>query len=507
MSVRVRYAPSPTGLQHIGGIRTALFNYVFAKVNKGKFILRVEDTDQGRSTPEALEDLYDSLNWLGIEYDEGPGKEGDCGPYVQSKRLTIYRDKATELVKSGNAYPCFCTSERLDRLRQSQNAAKSNIGYDRKCRNLSKDESLSRLAASERHVIRLKVPLEGKTEFPDLLLGRTGRKNKDINPDPVILKTDGFPTYHLANVIDDQMMGITHIMRAQEWIPSGPLHVLIYKAFGWPTPHYCHLPMVMGKDGQKLSKRHGATALAEFRRAGYLPEALINFISLLGWSYDDSREFFTMDELCELFSLEKINKSPAIFDYRKLEWFNGQYIRMKEPLALKTELKSILMEDHLMSNPPTKAEEDIFEGAFPIIRERLKLLKDISPMLRFLFTDPGIGSVEDAIPKKMDGPTAATILKTSMKLLSETGAVPSIQDSEACMQWDKELETKFRTEAERRDWKIGTIMQPLRLAVTSSKVSPPLFPAIRLLGISQSIERAERLIGELEKLPSLVPEK
>lgn len=505
MNVRVRYAPSPTGLQHIGGIRTALFNYFFARASGGQFILRVEDTDRERSTPEALDDLYTNLDWLGLEYDEGPGREGNCGPYVQSQRQTIYREMAGRLVESGEAYPCFCPPERLVRLREEQKAAKRNIGYDRKCRELPPEESASRAAAGEGHVLRIKVPLEGKTELVDLLLGRTGRKNKDISPDPVILKADGFPTYHLANVIDDHMMGITHIMRAQEWIPSGPLHVRIYQAFGWTPPQYCHLPMVMGKDGQKLSKRHGATAVSEFREAGYLPEALINFVSLLGWSYDDSREFFTKDELCEFFSLDKINKSPAIFDYRKLEWFNGQYIRRRDPASLKTELKSILMEDGVVSNPPTEAESEIFEGAFPIIWERLKRLRDVSPMLRFLFADVEPENAEDAVPKKMDGPETATLLRAAMELLEKVPEVPPVGNQAACRQWDEEREADFREKAARMQWKLGAMLQPLRLAVTASKVSPPLFPAIRLLGVRASLDRAERLAGKLERLPSLAP--
>jgi len=499
MSVRVRYAPSPTGLQHIGGVRTALFNYFFARSQGGSFILRVEDTDRERSTEEALQDLFDTLEWLGIDYDEGPGRDGDCGPYVQSERAAIYREKAAELVDAGEAYPCFCSGERLDALRaEQQKNPKGHQGYDRHCRDLTPGEARRRIAGGESHVIRLKVPLEGKTSFDDVLLGRTGRKNSDINPDPVILKSDGFPTYHLANVIDDHMMGITHIMRAQEWIPSGPLHVLLYKAFGWEPPQYCHLPMVMGKDGQKLSKRHGATAVAEFRKAGYLPEALMNYVSLLGWSYDDSREFFSRDDLCRLFSLEKINKSPAVFDYRKLDWFNGQYIRMKDPEQLKAILLPILAADGITSDPPSDAERDIFDGAFPIIRERLKLLNDISPMLRFLFTDPGIGSLDDAIPKKMDASGASDVLARSRELLASAPAVPALDDEAASAAWDEEREAEFRSRAESDGLKIGALMQPLRLAVTASRVSPPLFPAIRLLGVEESLRRVDRLIQALK---------
>lgn len=501
MSVRVRYAPSPTGLQHIGGIRTALFNYFFARANKGTFILRVEDTDQERSTPQALDDLFSTLKWLGVDYDEGPGKEGKYGPYVQSQRAALYREQADRLVREGKAYPCFCTAERLDALREDQKKNKKNIGYDRHCRDIRAEDAAQRIQNGEAHVIRLKVPLDGKTSFDDILLGRTGRKNKDINPDPVMLKTDGFPTYHLANVIDDHAMGITHIMRAQEWIPSGPLHVLIYQAFGWTPPAYCHLPMVMGKDGQKLSKRHGATAVSEFRKAGYLPEALMNFVSLLGWSYDDSREFFSRQDLCDLFSLEKISKSPAVFDYKKLDWFNGQYIRMTEPEKLKSLLIPRLAADGIVSDPPTETEQRIFDGAFPLIRERLKLTADVSPMTKFLFTDPGPGNPEDAIPKKSTAAEAAASLRCARKLLAEAPPPPEAD----CESWDQERESEFRQAAEDRGVKTGALLQPLRLAVTASKISPPLFPAIRLLGLSETEKRIERQTEVLEQYAASCP--
>src|SRR5690554_701526 len=280
MKVRVRYAPSPTGLQHIGGIRTALFNYFFARANKGKFILRIEDTDQSRYDEKAVEDLYATLKWLGIDWDEGPVVGGPYAPYQQSERFELYKEYAEKLIDDGKAYRCYCTSERLEKVRQEQTESKSKVvGYDRHCRNLSKEEIASLEKEGKSSVVRFKIPLEGKTVVEDLLMGSISRRNSDISPDPVLLKSDGFPTYHLANVIDDHFMEISHIMRAQEWIPSGPLHVLLYEAFGWETPKFCHLPMVMGKDGQKLSKRHGSTAVKEFIEQGYLSEALINYVS------------------------------------------------------------------------------------------------------------------------------------------------------------------------------------------------------------------------------------
>jgi glutamyl-tRNA synthetase len=267
-AVRVRYAPSPTGFQHIGGVRTALFNYLFARSAGGRFILRIEDTDRERYQPEALEDIYRTFAWLGFHWDEGPDLGGPHAPYRQSERVQLYRRHARELIDRGRAYECFCSTERLEQLKEEQRRSNLPQGYDRRCRSLSAAEREKLAAQGLRPVVRLAVPLEGGTVFEDRLLGRIETANRDISPDPVLLKSDGFPTYHLANVVDDHLMAITHILRAQEWLPSTPLHVLLYEGLGWTPPVYCHLPMVLGQDGQKLSKRHGATRLGEFREKG-----------------------------------------------------------------------------------------------------------------------------------------------------------------------------------------------------------------------------------------------
>ncbi|MDR1894148.1 MAG: glutamate--tRNA ligase, partial [Spirochaetales bacterium] len=406
MSVRVRYAPSPTGLQHIGGVRTALFNYFFARSAGGKFILRIEDTDQERSTPEALEDLYETFAWLGIDWDEGPDKGGPLGPYVQSQRTRLYQDYARRLLEQDKAYYCYCSPERLENLRKAQQESKDQSqGYDRRCRNLSAQDREAAEARGIKPVIRFKIPLEeGAASFQDLLIGEVKRKTRDISPDPVILKSDGFPTYHLANVIDDHLMEITHIMRAQEWLPSGPLHALLYRAFDWTPPVYCHLPMVLGADGQKLSKRHGSTSLRDFRAQGYLPEALINYISLIGWSYDSSREFFSKADLEKLFSLDKINKASGVFDYKKLDWFNGSYIRQKSAEELGGLLLPRLAAAGLLSDPPAPEERALFTGALPLARERLKTLGEAPALLGFLFKEPDDCDPAIAVPKKMDRP-------------------------------------------------------------------------------------------------------
>lgn len=487
MSVRVRYAPSPTGLQHIGGVRTALFNYFFARANGGSFILRIEDTDRQRYSDQALEDLYSTLEWLGISWDEGPVVGGDRGPYVQSERFDIYREYADRLVREGKAYHCFCTEERLNELREQQSKSKSKqFGYDRHCRDLSGKEVEDLKAQGLASVIRLKVPLEGKTSFDDVLMGTITRRNSDVSPDPVLLKSDGFPTYHLANVIDDHLMGITHIMRAQEWIPSGPLHVLLYEAFGWEPPIYCHLPMVMGKDGQKLSKRHGSTAVRDFREQGYLPEAILNYISLLGWSLDDKSEFFTRDELEKVFSLERINKAPGVFDYKKLLWFNGQYIRSTDPGRLKELLIPFLQRDQVVSDPVTEQEMGIIEAMLPIIHERLKLLSDVSEMTRFLFCEIETPDAEALIPKKLDRQGTIEALKAGRVIIEAMG------DKQ-----DEQLEELFARAAETLEIKLGAILMPLRVAVTGSTISPPLFESIRLVTVDTALVRIDQAIEKL----------
>lgn len=488
MTTRVRYAPSPTGLQHIGGVRTALFNYFFAKSTGGKFILRVEDTDRERYSDESLQDLFDTMNWLGLDWDEGPLKEGELGPYIQSQRFEIYQKYAKELVEKGHAYYCFCSEDRLEKLREDQKNSKSDHqGYDRHCRDLTPQEQEKKWsefrAAGKVPVIRFKLPLTGETVMKDLLFGQITRKNSDISPDPVLLKSDGFPTYHLANVIDDHLMEITHILRAQEWIPTGPLHVLLYKAFGWNPPQYCHLPMVMGKDGQKLSKRHGSTSAREFREAGYLPEAIINYVTMVGWSYDDKTEFFTKEELEKLFSLDKINKAPGVFDYKKLDWFNGQYIRKLTPEELQRRLIPFLQKDGICSQPLTSEEEIQLQGAIPLIHQRLKKLSDVSEMIRFLFKGVKLTEKELLIPKNgQDEATKETLLY--LKEFLETFFQLD----------DEENENRLRQSAEERGCKIGDLLHPLRVALTGSSISPPIFETMHLLGKEVCQQRVEAAV-------------
>jgi glutamyl-tRNA synthetase len=486
MSVRVRYAPSPTGYQHIGGVRTALFNYLFARARGGEFILRIEDTDRERYSADALEDIYATFDWLGFHWDEGPDIGGPCEPYFQSQRIELYQDYARRLVDSGHAYRCYCSAERLAELRQERQAAKQSPGYDRRCRQLSAEERKVYEARGEGGVIRFKVPLEGSTGFHDELLGNIERANIDINPDPVLLKSDGFPTYHLANVIDDHLMGITHIMRAQEWLSSGPLHVLLYRALDWKPPIYIHLPMVMGPDGQKLSKRHGSTRVGEFRDKGYLPEAVINYLALLGWSYDDSREFFSCRELRELFSVDRLNKAPAVFDYKKLEWFNGMYIRKLAPRRLAELLLPYLQQSGLVGATLSEEEERLLQGAVPLVQERLNVLSEVSPWLAFLFQDTLSYAPEDLIPKRLDRQRTLKALERLRALLKAQGGKTA-----------GDLEEHLRGLAAELEIKLGDLLMPLRVAVTGRRTSPPLLESMALLGQKTTLARLEQAAARL----------
>lgn len=336
MSVRVRFAPSPTGYLHIGGLRTALYNYLFAKQQGGTFLLRIEDTDQTRLVPGAVEGLIQAMSWAGITHSEGPVlKEdntleeiGGCGPYVQSQRLPIYGRYIDQLLENDHAYHCFCTKERLEQLREDQKERGETPRYDGHCRSIPLTEARARAAAGEAHVIRMKLPENTDVTFEDLVLGSVTVNTSDLD-DQVLIKTDGYPTYHFAVIVDDNGMGITHVIRGQEWLPSTPKHALLYEFFGWEAPKFVHLPNILNADKKKLSKRQGDVAVEDFRKKGYLPEALVNYVALLGWSPEDNTEFFTMEELIQRFSLERVSKSGGVFDVNKLNWMNSHYIRQK----------------------------------------------------------------------------------------------------------------------------------------------------------------------------------
>ncbi len=484
-------------MQHIGGVRTALFNYFFARSRGGAFVLRIEDTDRSRFHPEALRDIYDTFEWLGISADEDPRRGGSHGPYVQSERQELYREYAEKLIAAGRAYYDYTSAPRGDNAGAdiadgAEDAAGARDGadaaavaaapspYNYEGRDLTPEQIEEYKAAGVKPVVRLLVPQDGKTEFEDLVLGRIKRKNKDLPPDPILMKSDGFPTYHLANVVDDHLMEITHVLRAQEWVPSTPLHLLIYEAFEWNPPRFAHLPMVMGKDGSKLSKRHGATSVIEFRRQGYLPEAVTNYVTLLGWSYDDSREFFSRSDLEALFSIEKINKAPAVFDYKKLDWFNGQYLRELPEDRLLEELLPYLEDAGWTVKPADEADRERLRGLLPLIRERLKLLSEVVPLTRFLYENVDSWTAEDLVPKKATAADALRWLDGAWRVIEETG----LDDEDA-------VDQAIRAAAEEMETKVGNLMMPLRVAITGSTVSPPLVGSIRELGLERARERVQ----------------
>jgi len=485
MKIRVRYAPSPTGLQHVGSVRTALFDYFAARARGGSFILRIEDTDRERFDDRALQDIYDTFSWLGIQWDEGPDVGGDFGPYVQSERTELYREYSQKLIESGHAYYAFDTAEELAAAREEQDG--KGGGYDRRFRDMSDADLEPYRSRGIQPVVRFKVPLAGTTTFRDTVLGQVTWANEDVNPDPILMKSDGYPTYHLAAAVDDHFMEITHILRGQEWIPSAPLHVLIYEALGWDPPEFCHLPLVTGEDGQKLSKRHGSTSLLEFRKAGYLPEAIINYVSRLGWSYDDKRELFSKSDLEELFTLEKISKAPAVFDYKKLEWLNGVYIRELGSDALYAAVLPFMQESGIIEDPPSEAQARILREAMPLIQERLKYLCDAPVMLRFLFGQASDYGPEDLLPKKLTAEETLGLQRAVAPLVSE---IPNRND--------EENEEKFRELAETLGTKLGNLLMPVRIAVTGSRVSPPLFGSVRLLDRDTVSDRIQKAINLLE---------
>jgi len=481
----VRYAPSPTGYPHVGNIRTALMNWLFARHHGGKFVVRIEDTDQSRKVEGALESILESLQWLGLDWDEGPQKGGNYGPYFQSERLGMYQMYAHKLIDKGHAYKCYCSSERLAEMRAQMEARKESVrAYDRRCRDLSQEEQSGFEAQGITPVIRLKVPLSGETTFNDLVKGPITFQNEQLD-DLVLLKTDGFPTYHLANIIDDHFMEISHVLRADEWLSSTPKHMLLYQAFGWEPPLFAHLPMILGPDKSKLSKRHGATSATEFRDEGYLPEAMINFMALLGWSLDDKTEIFTRDELIRHFSLDRVSKTPAIFDHQKLHWMNGFYLRELRPEELLKQVMPVL-EAHLPDKVKRPISEDYVKDIIPLIQERINTLKEAATYADFFFLDELEYDPALLVGKKMTPETTLSALKTALSKLSK---IDFEHDT---------LESALRSLAEELGLKAGPLFTPIRIACTGRSASPGLFETMTVLGKERCLIRIEAAISKLE---------
>jgi len=478
LTVRTRYAPSPTGIPHVGNVRTALFAWLLARHHGGSFIVRIEDTDQARLVPGAQEAILDSLRWLGIDWDEGPEAGGAYGPYIQSERLDYYREAAEALIASGSAYRCYCSTERLEALRAEQQAAKLPPGYDRRCRTLSDGERAAFEAAGIAPVVRFAIPLEGSTSFSDRVRGEIQVENRTLD-DFVILKSDGFPTYHLAVVVDDHFMEVSHVLRGDEWLPSTPRHVLLYTALGWTAPEFAHLTLILGPDKAKLSKRHGAASLLEYRDMGYLPEAMMNFLALLGWSLDDRTEVMSREQLIEGFSLDRIVKSPAVFDRDKLEWMNGVYIRMADA-GRWASIVATRLDTDLPAAAARPLDRALIAQVAPLIQERVKLLTEITPMVEFFFVAPG--------------PRDEALLLGKRFRDDREGALRALRAAEgrlqALQEWTAEsIEANLRELATELELKAGDLFMLVRVAITGRGVTPPLMESMEALGRDESLRR------------------
>lgn len=467
--IRTRIAPSPTGDPHIGTAYTALFNFAYAKKNHGDFILRIEDTDQARKVVGSEEQIYEALQWLALEPDESPKNPGKFKPYKQSERLEVYKKFAQELIEKDAAYYCDCSSERLQKVREEQQAARQVPHYDGKCR----DNPPKDLAKT---VIRLKVPKAGETSFEDVIRGKISFQNSGID-DQVLVKSDGFPTYHLANVVDDHEMEITDVIRGEEWLSSTPKHVILYQAFGWELPTFAHLPLLRNPDKSKLSKRKNPVSILFYRKQGYLPEALLNFLALMGWSMPDEKEIFTLFEFIEKIDLKRVDPAGPVFDTQKLDWLNGQYIR---------QLSDEELTKRIIDGKHTRYTKDQVVKVLPLVKERLKKLSGFDTLTSYFFDD--------------FEPQIDLLVKVSAHPKNEIRAI--LQDFcqilETHKTWDTDsLETEFKDQPEKHGWSKTNYFQTIRVVVTGSNQTPPLFDVIETLGREKVVARVKESISRL----------
>jgi glutamyl-tRNA synthetase len=498
--VRVRFAPSPTGYLHIGGARTALYNWLFARKLGGVFVLRIEDTDATRSSRESFEAIVDGLRWLGLDWDEGPGKEGAYGPYLQSSRLVLYHNDARKLVESGRAYHCFCSPEELSEMREDATERKESTRYDGRCRNLPQDEVERRLLKKAPHVLRLKIP-QGETRFRDVIRDTFTVQNSELD-DFVLIKSDGRPTYNFAVVVDDARMHITHVIRGDDHLSNMPKQVLLYKALGYPLPKFAHLPMILGSDRSRLSKRHGAESIREYRRRGYASEALINYLALLGWSLDGTSEFFTRKSLIGTFSLKRVTKNPAAFDPDKLDYINGEHFKRLDAMEKVARVYAKLEEEKLIppdfhamewvpvqsagnGNGQTKRdiayrkEQPRLAFLLKVMGHRLKSLQEVRAKLAYFYTDDYPRS-EAAYRKYLASDAAGARLRKLAELLA---ALDPFERSR--------IEYAVRDLAAEMGIDAADLIHPCRVALTGDSVSPDIFSVIHLIGRDKSVERLQ----------------
>ncbi|TSC96293.1 MAG: glutamyl-tRNA synthetase [Parcubacteria group bacterium Athens1014_10] len=503
MKIRVRYAPSPTGDPHIGNIRTALFNWLFARQNAGDFIVRIEDTDVKRAIPKSVEKIFESLEWLGLNWDEEP-----C---FQSKRLVLYKKYVRELLDNDKAYYCFCTPEELEKQKEKQKKAKQPPMYNRKCRDLIKKQIEQRIKKKIPYVVRLKVPLNEEIEFKDLIKGKIKFDSNTID-DQVLLKSDGYPTYHLASIIDDHLMEISHVIRGDDWLPSAPKHVLLYQAFNWQPPKFAHLPLTLGPNGEKLSKRHGAMSILEYKDSGYLPEALINFMALLGWNPDTEQEIFSKEELIKKFSLGKIQKTNAVFNIKKLDWLNGFYLRQMNLDELTKRIAPFLEKINLIEIHPVKSDKvgaEKFNGVKDekyaikatgetigfdelkkivfLEKERIKRLSQVGEVADFFFLDK-LEYQTGLLAWK--GQNKENIIK-NLSLAKDNLSLINKED------WNKiKLEEILMPLTKMTG--VGDLLWPLRVSLTGKEGSPSPFEIAEILGKEKTLKRICQAIEKLK---------
>ena len=489
--VRVRFAPSPTGYLHIGGLRTALYDYLFAKNKGGKYILRIEDTDQDRYVDDAIENLLDSLKWSGVVHDEGvfieDGKiveKGEYGPYIQSERLEIYKKYIDELLENDKAYYCFCNKERLMKLREEQKEAKLTIGYDGHCRDLTKDEVNERIANGEECVVRLRLPENTDIVFNDIVRGEISINTNDID-DQVLLKTDGFPTYHMAVVVDDHLMKISHVIRGEEWITSAPKHVYLYEAFGWPAPEFVHLPTVLNKEKKKLSKRQGDVSVEDFKEKGYLPEALVNYLALVGWSPDSNEEFFTMDELIEQFSLERVSRTGGVFDKDKLDWVNEHYLREADLERVTDIAIPYLIESGYIKEEDVDNNYDWVKTLVSIVKDRLSTISEISEKVKYVF-DNAVEMESEETFEILKGETVVQLLEAFKEELEKIDTVDEEFSKGIMKMIQKSTGIKGKN-----------LFMPSRVALTGSQQGPDMDKVILVLGKQNLIERIDYILDKI----------
>lgn len=473
MSVRTRIAPSPTGAPHIGTAYIALFNYAFAKRHGGRFLLRIEDTDRVRCTPESERAILEALRWMGLPWDEGPDIGGPVEKYRQSERLGFYRDHALKLLEAGHAYPCFCTAERLTQLRAAQSAAKINPGYDGRCELIPADKAQQRMAAGEPYVIRMKIPAEGDCVFRDRFRGEIKISWAGVDRQ-VLMKSDGFPTYHLANVVDDHLMGITHVIRGEEWISSTPKHVLLYRYFGWDAPEFAHLPLLRNPDKSKLSKRKNPTSILYYREAGYLPEALINYLGLMAYSMPDGREIFTLDELAADLDLDRISLGGPVFDLQKLANFNGQYLRRLNVMELTDRVTR------------WKLNESVWNRILPLAQPRINTLSELVPKTAFCFADRLDYAPAMLLGGEINGSRTAQLLKVAQWEIEKTAG------------WTADIiKTVFTRMAEKDNIELKALLMPFYVAIAGSLVALPLFESMEILGKDMVLRRLQYALESL----------